>query len=87
MGMMVVVRRISARGSTQFEEIYRNRGARASLLQILLKALHSHIFALRSCLRLKSVCVRVCARVVDVAGEHALSRVINQCINRTFLFG
>lgn len=60
MVVVVVMWRISARGSAQFEEIYRNRSARASLLQILLKALHSHFFVLRSCLRLKSVCV--CAR-------------------------
>lgn len=79
-GMVVVMWRISARGSAQFEEIYRNRSARASLLQILLKALHSHFFVLRSCLRLKSVCVRA----VVVADEHALSRVIKRCINRFF---
>lgn len=65
MGMMmvvVVVWGISARSSTQFEEIYWHRSARAPLLQILLKSLHSHIFVLRSCLRLKSVCARARSR-------------------------
>lgn len=74
MMVVVVVWRISVRSSAQFQEIYRNRGTRASLLQIFLKSLHSHVFVLLSCLRLRSV------RVVDVAKEHALSRVLNQSI-------
>lgn len=68
MGMMVVVVvwRISVRSTAQFEEIYRNRGTRAPLLQILLKALHSHILC-TSVLFTSQDCV--CARARSRCGR------------------